>query len=141
MSRLQVEHGLDWRWTPERVRKQILDRETMVLVATADGDLRGFAIMKFLDESAHLYLLAVQPDARLRGIGRAMVEWLEKSCRTAGIRHVRLEVRESNSVARRFYEHLGYRVVSRVAQYYDRRETAVVMARILGAADEGRAPD
>jgi ribosomal-protein-alanine N-acetyltransferase len=131
MSRLQVEYGLRWRWTPTRIRRAIDDKETMVLVASIDGALEGFAVMKFRDEDAHLLLLAVQPKARRGGIGRAMLNWLEKSCRTAGIRHVRLEVRVSNRPARRFYENQGYRLVSQVAGYYEENEAAAVMAKSL----------
>ena len=105
ISRLQVEYNLRWRWTPARIR----DRETMVLVASIDGVVEGFAIMKFRDEDAHLLLLAVQPRARQSGIGRAMLEWLEKFSRTAGIRSIRLGVRASNAPARRFYEKMHYR--------------------------------
>ena len=131
MSRLQVEHGLRWRWTPSRIRHSIEDRETMVLVASVKGVIEGFAIMKFLDDDAHLLLLAVQPKARRFGIGRALVEWLEKSCRTAGIQRIRLEVRASNDVARRFYEALDFRFVSQIGAYYDKREAAAVMVKRL----------
>lgn len=133
ISRLQVEYGLNWRWTPARVRDCIKDQEIMVLVASLSGVIEGFAIMKFLDDDAHLLLLAVQPKARSTGIGRAMVEWLEKSCRTAGIQRIRLEVRASNDSARRFYEHLDYRFVSQIAAYYGQRESAIVMGKTLGA--------
>lgn len=103
----------------------------MVLVASVDGVLEGFAIMKFHDEEAHLFLLAVAPKSRRSGIGRALVQWLEKSCRTAGIQNIRLEVRASNTTAISFYENLGYRLVGQVADYYDKRESAVVMTRSL----------
>ena len=102
-----------------------------MLVASVDGVIEGFAIMKFNEEDAHLLLLAVQPATRRSGIGRAMVDWLEKSCRTAGVRHIRLEVRVSNKPARQFYERLGYRLVSQVAGYYEKREAAAVMAKSL----------
>ena len=103
----------------------------MVLVASIDGVIEGFAIMKFLDDDAHLLLLAVQPKARKSGIGRALVDWLERSCRTAGIQRVRLEVRVSNDAARRFYESLGYQFVSQVGAYYDKREAATIMVKRL----------
>ena len=93
--------------------------------------IAGFAIMRFGDDQAHLFLLAVQPEYRRSGLGRSMMQWLEKSCRTAGIRAIRLEVRASNRVAIRFYRDLGYRIIARVAGYYDRREAAVIMARTL----------
>ena len=84
MSRLLVEHGLNWRWTPSRVRQSIRDKETMVLVASVDGRLSGFAVMKFRDEESHLFLLAVTPKLQRSGIGRALLAWLEKSCRGQG---------------------------------------------------------
>jgi len=131
MSRLHIEYGLDWRWTPAKVKRHIKDKDTMVLIASRDGVIAGFAIMRFGDDQAHLFLLAVQPEYRRTGIGRSMMEWLEKSCRTAGIQVIRLEVRASNRVAIRFYRNLGYRILARVAGYYDRREAATVMAKSL----------
>lgn len=133
MSRLHVEHGLRWRWTPARIRKQIDDPETMVLVASLDGDLAGFAIMRFGDLDAHLFLLAVMPGRRRMGVGRALLEWLEKSCRTAGIQNIRLEVRWGNRQARRFYLSNGFRILGQVAGYYDRKEAAVLMGKSLVA--------
>jgi len=131
MSRLHIEYGLNWRWTPAKVKRHIKDKDTMVLIASKDGALAGFAIMRFGDYQAHLFLLAVQPDFRRAGIGRSMMQWLEKSCRTAGIQAVRLEVRATNRSALKFYRKLGYRYLARVAGYYDRREAAVVMAHTL----------
>ncbi|MGI9206155.1 MAG: ribosomal protein S18-alanine N-acetyltransferase [Woeseiaceae bacterium] len=131
MSRLQVEHGLNWRWTAAKVRRQIEDRETMVLVASTEGELQGFAIMKFGDLEAHLFLLAVDPKSRRNGIGTRLVHWLERSCETAGVENIRLEVRASNSQAQKFYEKLDYKRTGRIAAYYDGRETAVVMSRSL----------
>lgn len=134
LSRLHIEYGLAWRWRPAKVRRQIRDPETMVLVASGDGVTAGFAIMRFGDDLAHLFLLAVRPEYRRRGIGTAMMRWLEKSCRTAGIRQVRLEVRASNLSARRFYGRLGYRFVGQIAGYYDGKEAAVILARSLMAS-------
>jgi len=134
MSRLLVEHGLNWRWTPARVKKSIKDKETMVLVASIDGSMSGFAIMKFRDEESHLFLLAVATRRQLTGIGRALLAWLEKSCRTAGMRQIRVEVRANNRDARKFYERSGFRFIGQVAGYYDKREPAVVMVKTLADA-------
>ena len=136
MSRLHVEYGLNWRWTPAKVRRQIRDKDTMVLIASKEGMIAGFAIMRFGDDQAHLFLLAVQPEYRRTGIGRSMMQWLEKSCRTAGIQAIRLEVRWSNRGAIRFYRKLGYRILAKAAGYYDQREAAAVMARSMN--DPGR---
>ena len=141
LSRLHVEHGLRWRWTPARVRRQIDDPDCMVLIASLLGDVAGFAIMHFGDRDAHLLLLAVQPIHRRRGIGRALLEWLEKSCRTAGIEAIRLEVRAGNHSAIAFYRACGFRHFARLGGYYDRQEAALAMDKslIAGRADpDGR---
>ncbi len=131
MSRLHIEYGLNWRWTPAKVKRHIRDKDTIVLIASKGGTIAGFAIMRFGDDHAHLFLLAVQPEYRRSGIGRTMMHWLEKSCRTAGIQAVRLEVRSSNLGAMQFYRNLGYRFLGKIAGYYDRRESAAIMARSM----------
>jgi len=137
MSRLLIEYGLNWRWTPAKVKRHIKDKDTMVLIASKEGTIAGFAIMRFGDNQAHLFLLAVQPEYRRTGIGQSMMQWLEKSCSTAGIQAVRLEVRASNRVAMRFYRSLGYRFLGRVAGYYDRREAAAILAKSLNESIPG----
>jgi ribosomal-protein-alanine N-acetyltransferase len=131
LSRLHIEHGLSWRWTPKRVRRHVKDSESMVLVASVNGEIGGFAIMRFGDTEAHLFLLAVEPKMRRQGTGSAMVRWLEKSCMTAGIARIRLEVREGNRSAQEFYSRLGYSVLGSTTGYYDRRETAIIMGKSL----------
>ena len=133
MSRLHIEHGLRWRWTPSKVRSSIKDPDTMALVASASGDVVGFAIMRFGDADAHLHLLAVAGKHRRGGIGGMLLRWLEKSCRNAGIRRIRAELRESNEGALAFYAALGFRRIGRIPGYYDRREAALVLNKRLVA--------
>jgi [ribosomal protein S18]-alanine N-acetyltransferase len=130
-SRLHVEYGLRWRWIPARVRQQIRDPDTMVLVATRHGEIAGFAIMHFGEQRAHLLLLAVLPAFRRAGIGTSLLQWLEQSCVTAGVQSVRLEVRSSNRAARNFYARAGYSCLGQISAYYDGREAASVMVRQL----------
>jgi len=134
MSRLHVEHGLRWRWTPTRVEKQIRDPDTMTLVASVDGDFAGFAIMVFGEVRARLVLLAVAPRYRRSGIATSLLNWLEKSCVTAGIQEIRLEVRAGNRQAQQFYGNRGFTPCGQIAGYYDCREAAVLMTRSLAVA-------
>jgi [ribosomal protein S18]-alanine N-acetyltransferase len=134
LSRLHVEHGLRWRWTPPRVRQQIEDPDTMALVASVEGQFAGFGIMHFGDLRAHLVLLAVEPRFRKSGIGSALLRWLEASCVTAGIQDIRLEVRAGNQLAQKFYRNRDFTITGRIPGYYDRREAAVVMERKLTQA-------
>ena len=104
----------------------------IVVVARTAQRIAGFGIMRYGDDDAHLDLLAVHPEHRREGLGRRLVEWLEKVALVAGISAVFLEVRESNYGAQAFYERLGYRSLARLARYYQGRESAMRMGRELG---------
>jgi ribosomal protein S18 acetylase RimI-like enzyme len=103
----------------------------VVLAARADGCLIGFAIMGFGEHSAHLNLLAVDPNHQGRGIGQALVRWLEESAVVAGTFLIGLEIRARNDSARRFYRRLGYAEVGWAHRYYSGIEDAVRMTRDL----------
>ena len=112
------ETGLGWSWTPKRVLGSLRRQDTCSIVAKVDDPVAGFAIMEFLDEHAHLSLLAIDPQHQRQGIGRSLVEWLEMSARTAGIGIVYVEARAGNQAAREFYRTLGYREMFLMPGYY-----------------------
>src|SRR6185503_7525059 len=78
LSRDLIEYGLRWRWTPMRVAASIRAPDVNVLVACARAEIAGFAIMRYGEDDAHLDLLTVAPPYRRAGIGRQLLEWLEK---------------------------------------------------------------
>ncbi len=103
MSRDYIEQGLPWSWTVNRVARAISDPDTNVAVTGARGAIAAFGIMSYREEEAHLLLLAVRPVRQRRGIGSAMVRWLEDVARTAGARRILVECRKDNIAARNFY--------------------------------------
>jgi ribosomal-protein-alanine N-acetyltransferase len=131
LSRDVIEYGLQWRWTPERVAASMRAPNVNVLVASVRDNIAGFAIMRYGDDDAHLDLLAVTPLYRRLGIGRQLMEWLEKCAVTAGTFNVTLEVRAANEGAQLFYERMGYRPLANVAGYYQGIEAAIRMGRDL----------
>ena len=131
MSRVLIENGLDWSWTPRRVAASIRAANVNVLVARLDDRMVGFAIMRYLDDDAHLDLLAVASGYQRLGIGRQMLEWLEECAMVAGIFRVALEVRASNHAAQLFYQRMGYRPLTQLPGYYQGTEAALRMSRDL----------
>jgi hypothetical protein len=87
--------------------------------------------MRYGDDDAHLDLLAVAPPYRRAGIGRRLLEWLEKCAVVAGIFSITLEVREGNEGAQLFYERMGYRTLTYLPGYYQGIEAALRMGRNL----------
>ena len=131
LSRDCIEAGLGWSWRPARVLRSITEPSTNVVVCREHGSLAGFAVMKYGDEEAHLLLLAVDPRKLRRGVGSALMSWLEETARTAGLGVIRLEARCANSPALAFYRHLGYREVARVPGMYRGMEDGVRLAKDL----------
>jgi len=131
MSRRVIEYGLPWTWTAPRVARHIRHSESVVLVARAEGCLIGFAIMIFGNDRAHLNLLAVEPRYQGRGVGQALVRWLEESAAVAGTFVIHVEVRARNERARQFYSRLGYAEKGRACFYYGGIEDAIRVTRDL----------
>ena len=131
LSQDLIEYGLQWRWTPERVAASIRAADVNVLVAGIQENMAGFAIMRYGDDDAHLDLLAVAPPYRRAGIGRQLLEWLEKCAIVAGISKVALEVRAGNEGAQLFYKRMGYRPLVELPGYYQGIEAALRMGRDL----------
>lgn len=131
MSRDYIEVGLGWKWTSGRIRKCLRDPDTNVVVVRESGAIAGFAIMQYRDDEAHLVLLAVDASRRRRGIGTALVRWLEMTALTAGIGVVYLEARSRNAGARGFYRQHGYTEIARVARMYRGVEDGLRIAKDL----------
>jgi len=131
MSRDLIEYGLRWRWTAKRVGASIGDPNVNVLVARVHEHTAGFAIMRYGDQIAHLDLLGVAPPYQRLGVGRQLLEWLERCAVVAGIIRVVLEVRGGNQGAQNFYEYLGYRKLVHLPGYYQGIEGAFRMGRDL----------
>jgi ribosomal-protein-alanine N-acetyltransferase len=94
-------------------------------VAERDSLVLGFLVVRAVAEREWEILnLAVAPGVRRQGVGRQLLsDVLERHTGECF-----LEVRESNEAARRFYERLGFRTVTRRLQYYaNPPETAIVM--------------
>lgn len=108
MSRDYIEQGLPWRWRFNRVARAVKDPDTNVVVVGGHGALLAFGIMSYRAEDAHLLLFAVRTAHRKKGIGSAVLTWLEAVARSAGSQCILVEARRENEAARNFYSEHGY---------------------------------
>lgn len=131
LSRLFIEPGLPWRWTPRRVAAHMRQQENLVVVARDERELVGFAMAQFHTETVHLTLIGVVDTHQRRGIGRQLIDWVEESAVIAGLFRINLEVRCGNQDARRFYAVLGYQESGSVPGYYSGIEDAIQLSRDL----------
>jgi ribosomal-protein-alanine N-acetyltransferase len=139
MSRDYIEHGLPWTWTEGRVSAAIADPDTNVVVVGESGAINGFGIMSYPNDDAHLLLFAVRRAHQRRGVGSAILQWLEEAARTAGARRNRVECRRDNAAARNFYCEHGYTELRLTANYYRGLEDGIHLVKWF-ALDGERSP-
>jgi len=78
----------------------------------------GFALGRVTLDEAELLTIAVCPDARRRGVGRALLYACHADARSRGARTIHLEVAETNAAARALYTAAGYAPTGRRRAYY-----------------------
>jgi [ribosomal protein S18]-alanine N-acetyltransferase len=105
----------------------------LLVVRTGQGsEPAGFALAWRAADEVHLLDLAVAPEARRLGLGRALVDALIGEARASDARLVLLEVRASNAAARALYRSAGFFEHGvRRAYYSDNGEDAVEMRLTL----------
>jgi ribosomal protein S18 acetylase RimI-like enzyme len=96
----------------EDVRKAI--SEGQVLVALVDGDAVGTVRYEVKPDLLYVGRLAVLPTHRERGVGAALMAYVERLAPSLGRSRIQLATRQSIPGNILFYERLGYRVVERV---------------------------
>ncbi len=94
--------------------------ETYVLVS--------YMVFWRVHDEVHVLDIAVHPDYRRQGIGRAMMNFAMANMKEMGASSVYLEVRKSNVAAQELYKDLGFNVIGERKGYYENGENAIVMA-------------
>ncbi|PRX37503.1 ribosomal-protein-alanine N-acetyltransferase [Meinhardsimonia xiamenensis] len=112
--------------------------EPAVFCVVRDG---GLLVGRAVAGEAELLTLAVAPERRRRGTGRALVMAFEAEAARRGAGRAFLEVAEDNAAARSLYSALGWRECGRRRGYYATasggRVDAVIMERALAISVDG----
>lgn len=103
-------------------------------VELTDGAMIGFAIgMIEPGGVGHVISVGVAPEWRRRGVGRLLMQAIERGFAKRGATICRLEVRTDNEVAQQLYLKLGYVITQRLTGYYANGDDALVMVKTLPA--------
>ncbi len=129
-------------WPERSYRYELTEnRAAQLFVAKMDdGGVIAYLGYWLIGDEAHISTFAVRPEFRMQGIGEDMLKSALAAAAEKGARVATLEVRESNDLAIRLYEKLGFEVVgSRDSYYRDNNEDAILMtlAGISNLAREG----
>ena len=117
-------------WTQEMFEQELQHpgvSHTLV-IRTPAMRVAGFCVLWMILDEIHINNLAVRPDGRRNGVGRALLRVALAEAAALGGRRATLEVRQSNTAALRLYERFGFRVSGvRPAYYSNPVENALVL--------------
>ena len=100
----------------------------IMLCAVHEGHPVGYAAAYRTVDEINIGSLAVFPVWRKRGIGKALLDELDRTALGLGLGGITLEVRASNEAAIALYRKCGYEQRGRRKNYYDSpREDALIM--------------
>ena len=100
----------------------------LALVAERDGLVAGCIAGRVVLGEAELENVFVDANFRRQGIARGLLTALGETCREAGAKQLRLEVREGNAAALTFYQRAGFVIAARRRGYYlEPEEDALIL--------------
>jgi ribosomal-protein-alanine N-acetyltransferase len=126
-------------WSLQSLKTDLTENNKVAtyLVAGDHGRIAGYIGMWQVLDEAQITNLAVALDYRGRGIGSSLVRGLCLLAKEKGIARLTLEVRPSNTPARRVYESAGFAEISKRKAYYeDNGEDAIIMLKNISAIAE-----
>jgi [ribosomal protein S18]-alanine N-acetyltransferase len=114
-------------WIIDAFIKELNIPHTDILVAEADKKIIGFSVSWMIIDELHLHKLAVTGSFKRAGIGSALINNLINKHSDA-LKTVLLEVREKNTVARQFYDSLGF-IEKRIRYNYYPDDNAIIIEK------------
>ncbi len=124
-------------WSLETLENELVTPLARYFVFEYGGRVLGYIGTRMIYDECHITNVAVHPGARRHGIAKRLLSALEEFAANNGISLMTLEVRQSNTVARSFYEKSGFAAIGLRRGYYDLPpEDAVLMTKHLGGGDD-----
>ncbi|MET4638702.1 ribosomal protein S18-alanine N-acetyltransferase [Mycetocola sp. 2940] len=122
-------------WSEPTMRAELESDNTVYVVATALGApdvVQGYAGLMVPPGAteADVQTIAVAPDVRRMGLGRALMHALLREARSAGVRDVFLEVRADNTGAQALYDDLGFVGIGVRPGYYQPDDVDAIVMKL-----------
>jgi ribosomal protein S18 acetylase RimI-like enzyme len=112
ITRIWEETGLEQTETEtlDALAKQLAWDSDLVMIAEYEGQVAGVIVGTIDGTRGYFYRLAVDPALQGKGVGRKLIEALEKRFKERGVTRVFIMVNQDNKKVIPFYTSLGYEV-------------------------------
>jgi [ribosomal protein S18]-alanine N-acetyltransferase len=119
-------------WSETLFFNEIHNPRSMPRVARKKGKVAGYLCAGLIMDEGHILNLAVRPGMRRTGIASLLIGDVIDRLREKGCRVLFLEVRDSNTTARKIYGKFGFKVIGIRKNYYvSPDEDAIIMSMRL----------
>ena len=115
-------------WTPGLFLHELKIPFSKTILALRGDEIVGYICRWLVGDEVHILNVAVRPEARGGGVGRALVSLVMAEAGAAGAAVVTLEVRRENDAAIALYRSFGCSERGVRRNYYARGQDAVVMS-------------
>lgn len=119
-------------WSEDGLKSELDNKFARFYVAFLDGQIAGYIGSHNVLGEVYITNVAVFPEFRRNGVGKALVEFLVDKMKSENAEFVTLEVRESNLNAISLYEKCGFEKVGKRKAFYEKpREDGVLMTNYI----------
>ena len=105
-------------WSLKSYEEAITTDHSFVMVAEDDGQIAAFSVFYLTPPEAELPDIVVDEKYRGKGLGRQLLTRSMEELESRGIGTIFLEVRVSNTPARRLYESFGFEEIGTRKYFY-----------------------
>ena len=105
----------EWNQPAAYIRRKLAVQRELFLVGAIEARAVATVLAGYDGARGWVYHLAVAPEHRRRGFGRAMMAAAEERLRTLGCPKINLQIMRTNAEVVRFYERIGYAVEDRIS--------------------------
>lgn len=120
-------------WSEDGLKSELDNKFARFFVALSGDVIAGYIGSHNVLGEVYITNVAVFPEFRRKGVGKALVEHLLNKMKEENAEFVTLEVRESNFNAITLYEKCGFEKVGKRKDFYEKpREDGVLMTCFLG---------
>ncbi len=104
-----------WNNPEQDIKRKLKVNPELFLVGLLNGKLVATAMGGYEGHRGWIYYLAVSPDHQRKGLGRQIMEAIEKKLLDMGCPKINIQIRANNNDVVEFYEHIGYKTEERVS--------------------------
>jgi ribosomal-protein-alanine N-acetyltransferase len=118
---IELEAGTLSAWGREHLEDELQQPAGFQFVVRNEASEKIEAVLcgRIMADEAEILKLSVAENSRQKGIGYKLLDFVLDYCRTKGVKNCFLELRASNTAARKLYEKRGFFRIGTRKDYYD----------------------